>query len=109
MAVYYEWDVETHLHYFDEVEGSVESMDVIEHHFCDSFKDALEIFRQTPETHPEGILSHHLVLVRDDDEYCSWAYLDDNKLPEQFMDANGNNRTKVPQRFVKEVERALKA
>ena len=88
--VKYEWDVET-------VEE--ESGDVLDHNHCDSFREAIAAARETPD---DGC-RFDVVLVRDDDDGRSWAYLDDGKLPTHFLDAYEHEVAKVPQRFVKEV------
>lgn len=105
MAVYYQWDVELHIYYNDADE--IDSMDVLDHDFCDNFKEAKAIAAGPPEQYPEGKTSLHIVLVRDGDVGRTWAYLeDDGKLPEKFMDAEGKLQTAVPKRFHLEVQRA---
>ncbi len=81
MQTYYEWDKER----IDE------HGDIIDHDFADALKDL---------KNREGIL----VLVRDDPHGRSWAYVEDGKLPEYFVDAFGNQTAKVPQRFHKELK-----
>lgn len=101
MAVIYEWDVETQLEYPDG------ENDVIDHHHFECFSDALSYSKTAPEPHDEGKTEHMLVLVRDDNEGRSWAYLDDDgTLPEFFMNADGKNTTRVPKRFHEQVARA---
>ena len=80
-TIYYEWDKER----IDE------HGDIIDHSFADSLKDL--------KNH-EGIL----VLVRDAPRSRSWAYVEDEKLPEYFLDAFGNQTAKVPQRFHRELK-----
>lgn len=103
--VSYEWDVETHIYYNES--SDIDSMDVLDHEFSESFEEASQKFCVQPEQYPEGVSSKHIVLVRDDDFMRTWAYLDGNKLPEFFMDADGKNQTKVPKKFHKEVEKIL--
>lgn len=91
--VAYEWDVEL-VRYYDDGEN-----DVIDHDFCDSFKDAMDIASfAAPKNHVREI-----VLVRRDDEKTAWAYLDGDNLPEWFEDADGRNYKRVPIRFLIEV------
>jgi hypothetical protein len=98
--VIYEWDCETvankeHPDYGED--------DVIDHAHGESFKDVRNWSSQWPPGDGER---HELVLVRDDDDGRTWAYLHNGKLPEFFIDAYGVDRTRVPKRFHAEVERA---
>jgi hypothetical protein len=94
MTVYYEWDVE-------EVD---ENEDIQNHNHTSSYTKAKEVAAIPNEG---GIISR-IVLVRDDDNCRSWAYMEDGKLPEWFEDAYGAEVAKVPKRFIKEVENASK-
>lgn len=105
MPVAYEWDVETQVTYDDR--NDIDSMDVLDHQHVNSYKEAKLVAAGTPEPHEEGTVTHHIVLVRDDDEGRAWAYLEDGVLPEFFMDADGKNTTRVPKRFHEEVARAV--
>lgn len=96
----YEWDVETvaAVDSEDYAEG-----DVVEHHHTASFAEA----KQFAATEPDEGMEHRIVLVRDDDECRSWAYLkDDGTLPGAFEDAYSRRVAKVPTRFHFEVARA---
>jgi hypothetical protein len=97
MTVIYEWDCEVVASADTEylAEG-----DIIEHLFGISLLDVKLASRQFP---PEDGERHEIVLVRDDDDRRSWAYLADGKLPEFFYDADGKPYKRVPQRFHKEV------
>jgi hypothetical protein len=98
MTVVYEWDVET--------VTAVESEDheegeVMEHNHCRSYAEAVADSLKYPP--PEGC-RYDIVLVRDDDDGRSWAYMmNDGNLPEFFYDAVQFPVARVPQKFVKEV------
>jgi hypothetical protein len=94
--VHYEWDVEILTACESE---QYEENEVLDHHFQDSFADCIKELAQPLE---EG-LRRAVVLVCDDDNGRSWAYLEDGKLPEYFVDAYQNQARKVPQKFHKEV------
>jgi hypothetical protein len=96
MSVIYEWDVE-------EVSTLPEDQgDIIEHWFQTSYAGCVKKSAEAPQAGAEW----KVVLVRDDDEGRSWAYMDDGKLPEHFTDANGADCAKVPQKFHAEVQRS---
>lgn len=107
MTVYYQWDVEEianeQLTSFGQ---EFDKDDVMEHYHQTSFKDCQVFIKgicwETDNTRLQ------IVLVRDDDESRSWAYMEGNKLPEFFINAYGNETTKVPKRFHKEVEKNSK-
>ena len=79
MTVFYEWDVETHA---DGNSPEYEDGEVIDHRFCASFKEAVLVAsRPAPPNFRWAV-----VLVRDDDDRRSWAYLAaDNTLPPFFV------------------------
>jgi hypothetical protein len=93
MTVGYEWDVETHVTYNNT--GDIDSMDVLDHDYCESAKQAKTKAARTPEAHSDGVTSHYIVLVRDDDDRRAWAYVVDGKLPDHFEDADGRPTTTV--------------
>ena len=94
MSASYEWDVE-------EVEA--ESEDIAEHWFQPNFARAKALAGMKPS---DGCF-YRIVLVRDGANGRSWAYLnDDGTMPTRFKDAYGVELTKVPARFLKEVELA---
>jgi hypothetical protein len=91
MTVSYEWDVEV-------VQDDDEN-EVLEHLHQSAFADCQKVAAKPAD---EGC-RHDIVLVRDDDDGRSWAYIEDGKLPSHFEDAGGTAVAKVPQRFHKEV------
>jgi hypothetical protein len=95
MTVEYEWDVEM-LTIGDGVPDKSDN-EVIDHYHCETFKEAVAwVARNTPEPGTR----YAIVLVRDDFDMRTWAYLeDDGTLPTHFMCAYGLDRTKVPKRF----------
>jgi len=96
MTVNYEWDVET----VTAAEGAGrEEKEVLDHRFCTSYVQARKI---ADGTAPEGC-RYEIVLVRDDDDRRSWAYLIDGVLPDYAEDANGDDYGKIPKRFRDEV------
>lgn len=99
MAVRYEWDVEVQT---AAASDDYEEGEVIDHLFCKSFIGAMT----TAAIDAGEDLKHVIVLVRDDDNQRSWAYLEDGKLPTHFEDAYQNQHGKVPQRFHAEVAAA---
>lgn len=73
----YEWDIETY-----------EEEDIVDHSFM------LAVPKENEK----------LVLVRDDYvDVKSWAYVENNQLPEYFKDAYDRVVAKVPKRFFKEL------
>lgn len=97
--VVYEWDVET-VTIVDSEEN--EEGEILDHNHSDKFKQAKKDAAGTP---PEGC-AFRIVLVRDDDNGRSWAYLnDDGALDEYFEDAYERRTAKVPKRFHEEVSR----
>lgn len=88
----YEWDVEDTNIYGD----------VIDHNHRDALSDYHPSDFDLMEE--EDARSCSLVLVRDDDNGRSWAYVEDGKLPTHFSDAYGNDIAKVPQRFHQELK-----
>lgn len=97
MAVTYEWDCETVAAGDSE---QFEDGEVIDHAHGATYKEVLAWSAANP---PQAGFRHALVLVRDDDEGRSWAYVEDGKLPQYFTDADGADAAKVPQRFHREV------
>lgn len=95
MTVFYEWDVEI---VSDGDTDALEDGEILEHRFCDSYKEALTLQREPAESGTRRLV----VLVCDSDEGRAWAYVEGGKLPDQFADANGFDVRKVPQRFHKE-------
>lgn len=100
MTVIYEWDVET---VADGDTTDFEDGEVIDHYHVTSYKEAASYVR---DNKADDGFRFEVVLVRDDDEGRSWAYLGDGKLPEFFTDADGADDAKVPQKFVREVAKA---
>lgn len=100
MAVRYEWDVET---VTDRDSAEHEKDEVLDHNHFDTFREASEFVRVFKPADGERF---DLVLVRDDDNGRSWAYVTDGKLPEYFSDAYRDEVSKVPQRFHNEMTRA---
>lgn len=101
MTVEYEWDVET---VADGDSTNFEDGEVIEHYHCVTCAEALT---RAAEPAEQGF-RHEVVLVRDDDEGRSWAYVTQNELPRFFTDADGADSSVVPQRFHQALERALR-
>ena len=97
MTVYYEWDCET---VADGESSEYEDGEVIEHSHGLSFQD---VMKWAKTNKPETGTRHEIVLVRDDDNGRSWAYVNDGKLPERFTDANGIDKTKIPKRYLEEI------
>jgi len=97
MTVTYEWDCET---VADGDSADFADGDIVEHAHDSSFRDVHAWADQYP---CEPGRRYELVLVRDDDEGRSWAYVTEGTLPARFTDANGADAAKVPQRFHREV------
>lgn len=97
MTVCYEWDCEI---VADIESDDFEDNEVIEHIHGDSYKWV----REWSANNPCGSgRRYDIVLVRDDDNGRSWAYIEDGKLPEYFTDAFDRVTAKVPKRFVQEL------
>jgi hypothetical protein len=99
MTVVYEWDRET---VADGDSEDYEDGEIIDHCHAASYAEVLADSKEQP---PEGC-RFEIVLVRDDDNGRSWAYVEDGKLPEFCKDAYDCNAGKVPKRFHDEVARA---
>lgn len=97
MTVQYEWDCET---VADGDSTNFEDGEVIDHAHGTSYREVVEWSNRHPA---EPGFRHEIVLVRDDDEGRSWAYVQGGRLPHYFTDAEGADCAKVPQRFVREV------
>ena len=94
MTVYYEWDCETVAAV--DTDDAAEN-DVLDHAHGATLAEVLRWSRQNP---PDPGTRHDIVLVRDDDDGRSWAYMeDDGSLPEFFEDAYCRRVAKVPKRF----------
>jgi hypothetical protein len=93
MTVVYEWDVET-----IDLNG-----DIQDHDHRNTYAEVLSVSMRAPPVSGE---KHAIVLVRDDDNGRSWAYMENGKLPEYFEDAYQQEVAKVPKRFHAEVARA---
>ncbi|HQR98142.1 MULTISPECIES: hypothetical protein [unclassified Polaromonas] len=104
MTVTYEWDIEETIDYTGKDDGL---NDVLDHLFQPDFK-SLKSQLDELKAHDveDGHVHYDPVLVRDDDNGRSWAYLIDGKLPTHFEDAYQNPVAKVPARFHKEVSSA---
>ena len=98
MSIIYEWDIETVQNYEDG------NNDILEHNHCKSYAEAVLWKSRQPAA--EGI-SYEIVLVRDDYDGRSWAYVTDGALPEQACDAYDAPVGRVPRRFHDEVSKAL--
>jgi hypothetical protein len=85
-----------------------ETGDIVDNYFADSLEQALG-WVDDDDQH-----EYRVALVRSqwhgDCVSHSWAYLyDDGTLPEYFSDSDGNDTTKVPQRFHREAEQVRSA
>mgnify|MGYP001618257199 CR=1 FL=1 len=94
MTVHYEWDVELVRTYADG------DNDVVDHNFFSTYLGC-KWYVNKKKLDPSYSLE--IVLVCDDDNGRSWAYMEDGKLPEYFQDAYQNDVCKVPVRFHNEV------
>ena len=88
MAVRYEWDIE-----------SWDDDEVVDHDHRDRLHDFGGEKLTQAVAEDEGL---RLVLVRDDDNGRSWAYVKDGELAPVFTDAFDRQVAKVPKRFVQE-------
>jgi len=100
MAVFYEWDIEEVIDYHD---GDND----IQNHLHQPNFEVLRLELSTLKEYvtPAGHVHYDPVLVCDDDQGRSWAYIEDGKLPEFFEDAYQCRTRKVPKRFHKEIAR----
>lgn len=99
MSFYYEWDVETE----DDNEN-------IDHHFCESAREALQVASQVGG---QVVLTWSSGNDMNGVTDRAWAYVKDGRLPEFFSipSANGDYAPmgqKVPGRFHDELRRALR-
>ena len=91
MTVYYEWDAEG----VDRSTG-----DITAHHHTETALEMVEMFK----SHPDDT---DMVLVRDDDNGRSWAYVKDGKLPTHFENSYQVPGAKVPIKHQREFDRAI--
>lgn len=77
----------------------------MEHWHQTSYADCLAFIAKNP---PEENVRYEIVLVRDDDDRRSWAYMEDGKLPEYALDAYETEWGKIPKKYHAEVARAHK-
>ena len=80
----YEWDLETW-----------EDGEIVNHNFFDKMQSPSQVES-----------NEHIVLVCDDQDGRSWAYVKDGKLPEFFLDAYDIPVRKVPKKFHRELKNA---
>ena len=100
MAVHYEWDVEQ----CNAIETEIlEEGEIIEHWFQESYRELSEFMAAVVF---DPAIDWQTVLVRNDDNGRSWAYMEDGKLPEFFEDAYQHRVAKVPKRFHAEILKA---
>lgn len=116
MKVCYEWDAEEY--YPNECigilanDGLVEAGEIHDHNYSEK---AIEALRAVRRGYGDPRIDVRLVLVRQTvDKYGSvsewaWAYVKDGKLPEFFSDAFDRQITKVPKKFIAELESAYRA
>lgn len=97
MAITYEWDCET---VADGDSSEFEDGECIDHYHGESFN---EVVKYSINNKCKTGFKYSIVLVRDDIQGRSWAYIENSELPVYFIDADGKERTKVPQKFIKEV------
>lgn len=112
----YEWDAEEYYPKecvgINNNGGVVEAGEIYDHNFANKAIDALKNVLQGSE---DPRIGFRLVLVRNviDNfgglEERSWAYVEDGKLPEHFLDAFDKQTAKVPLRFITELESAYRA
>ena len=74
---------------------------MLDHNHVGSYAEALAW-----AVNPPRDTEYSIVLVRDDDEARSWAYVHSGALGSHFLDSAGDEMTKVPQRFHAEVASA---
>ena len=96
--VEYEWDAEL----VQRVETpSLEAGEVLDHDFAASYAGALDNARRFQGEWCQQ--SCDIVLVRDNGNERSWAYVVAGRLPELFTDAYDRPVARVPKRFHQEV------
>ena len=96
MAVTYEWDCET---VADGDSAEYDDGEILDHVHDSRLREV----RAWADRYPcEPGRRYALVLVRDDDEGRSWAYVTEGTLPDRFTDAYGADAATVPQRFHRE-------
>lgn len=87
MTTTYEWDIETW-----------DGDEIIDH----DHRASVHEFGGEELTLAVAEDGYRLVLVRDDNEGRSWAYVTNGELPSHFLDAFEKKVAKVPDRFVRE-------
>lgn len=97
MAAEFEWVIET-------MDGPDDDADIVAVNHETTYADA--------KSFAMGIEHVRIGLVRDAENKRyggydrSWAYIDEEGLPERFSDANGNDTVKVPAKYRKQYERS---
>jgi hypothetical protein len=97
MTVFYEWDVELQTT-VDAEEHEIG--EVLDHRFQASYQRVKDFINATV---PDEGCEFVAVLIRTDDDNRAWAYVQDGKLPEYFLDAYNSEYRKVPKKFHDEV------
>jgi len=100
MTVWYEWDCELQT-VVDSEEH--EAGEVLDHRFQASYQRVKDYIETTV---PDEGCKFVAVLVLTDDNNRAWAYVEDGKLPEFFLDAYNSEYRKVPKMFHAEVAKA---
>ncbi|MDP2324285.1 MAG: hypothetical protein Q8N51_09685 [Gammaproteobacteria bacterium] len=96
----YEWDCEL----VACIESDqAEAGDILDHNYASTFTEVHAITKSPPSPGCRWAP----VLVKNDDNGRSWAYLENDALPEAFEDALGKPDGKVPKRFHNEVRKVL--
>lgn len=101
MTVRYEWDCE-----LQAVETPDQECEVIDHRFYSFYSSYKRIKEYIEATTPDEGFKFVAVLVRTDDDHRAWAYVEDGKLPEFFLDAYNSEYRRVPKMFHVEVAKA---
>ena len=97
MTISYEWDCELHRELHTAGEPSELQMPFS---YTTDYRRVKEFIEATI---PDKDCEFVAVLVRTDDDNRAWAYVEDGKLPEFFLDAYNSEYRKVPKKFHDEV------
>ena len=93
----YEWDAE-------EV-AAADSADYESGEVIDHFHGNIDAVLRWSSSDPAVRIER--CLVRDTFDGRSWAYIENDQLPETFTDATGRTTGRVPKRFKEELRRAI--
>lgn len=106
--VFYEWDAEE---YFPNTSDTVEAGEIHDHNLYNKIDTPLDLVLSgtgNPLTQYRLVLTRYMETDADGVLEQHWAYVKDGRLPDVLLDPFGKRPKKVPAKYKKEFEAALK-